>query len=232
MQGRAPAAGARPRPVDLAELFPAFVATAMAPLGSHTTSPFAEERQAVARAVSDRRSQFFGGRACARAALGSLGYPPAPLGVGPGREPLWPNGVVGSISHGGAWCGAVAARASEARGLGLDVEVLDPVVSQEVEHLVHTAEERRALPSSSAERHRATTVAFGAKECVYKCLFPLTGWRLELHDVTVGVDLAGSSFRARLADDQRHEELGLQHLDGRFTIADGHVFTGLCLPAG
>ena len=43
---------------------------------------FPEEEKPVARAVEKRRRRFAGGRACARRALATLGFPPGPIGAG------------------------------------------------------------------------------------------------------------------------------------------------------
>ncbi|MEV4420566.1 hypothetical protein AB0L40_11415 [Patulibacter sp. NPDC049589] len=63
-------------------------------------SVFPEEFVAVRHAVETRRREFVTGRACAHRALAALGVPVVPIMSGPNREPLWPEGVVGSITHG------------------------------------------------------------------------------------------------------------------------------------
>ncbi len=55
-----------------------------------------EELALVADAATSRREEFAAGRACARRALQRLGVESGPLLVGENREPLWPEGVVGS----------------------------------------------------------------------------------------------------------------------------------------
>ncbi|HEX2192867.1 MAG TPA: hypothetical protein VHH09_06695, partial [Acidimicrobiales bacterium] len=67
-------------------------------------------------------------------------------------------------------------------------------------------------------------LAFSAKECVYKALFPVTGWPLGFGDVTVDLDVAAGTFSARLAAPFRHAPL-----EGRLVMEDGYVFTGLAL---
>ncbi|MDQ6910424.1 MAG: hypothetical protein M3Z84_06530 [Actinomycetota bacterium] len=73
-------------------------------------------------AAPQRRREFLGGRACAHAALSAIGRDDGPTAVGARHEPTWPPGVVGSISHGGEWAGAVVALDVDAIGLGLDIE--------------------------------------------------------------------------------------------------------------
>ena len=61
-------------------------------------------------------------RHCARRALGGLGYGPLPILSGPNREPLWPEGVIGSLTHCDGYRAAVVTRAGELRSLGIDAE--------------------------------------------------------------------------------------------------------------
>ncbi len=84
---------------------------------------FEEELPAVARASERRRREFVGGRACARAALALLGREPVALPMGSDGAPLWPAGIVGSITHKGAYRAAAVARADALGGIGLDAEV-------------------------------------------------------------------------------------------------------------
>jgi 4'-phosphopantetheinyl transferase EntD len=82
----------------------------------------AAEQAHVARAVERRRREFATGRWLARAGLRALGRPEVAIGVGALREPLWPDGIEGSISHDGDWCAVVLAarRPGSPVGLGLD----------------------------------------------------------------------------------------------------------------
>ena len=52
------------------------------------------------KAVQKRKAEFLAGRYCARAALAQLdGSLAVNIGIGANREPLWPPGFVGSITH-------------------------------------------------------------------------------------------------------------------------------------
>ena len=78
-----------------------------------------EERTAITSTVPHRAAEFAGGRQCAKAAMSALGVDDAALPVGSGRQPAWPDGVVGSISHTHGYCLAVAAsRAADRRTSG------------------------------------------------------------------------------------------------------------------
>lgn len=202
----------------MARLFPPRIVGALAPI-EEVGSPYAEERAAVVGAGDRRRREFLSGRACAHAALAALGRDEGAVGIGPDRQPQWPAGVVGSISHAGDRAGAVVAPADAVWAVGFDLEPLDPPLTPEVERLV-------AVAPDPADAYRSK-VAFSAKECVYKCLFPVTGWRLDFGDVTVDLDLGAGRFHARLTAQFPHPPL-----HGRVVVEDGYVFTGLTVRTG
>lgn len=210
-------------------IFPPFVHLVLKATTDPPPCPFPEELHAVARAVARRQREFLWGRACARSALAALGLAGVPIGVGPGRQPMWPAGVVGSIAHGGGWAGAAVASAGDAWGIALDIEPLDPPLSPSVEALVHSADELSSFTSPHPMAHHTSKVAFCAKECVFKCLFPRTGRPLDFGDATVEVDIPGYRFSATL-----HEPLLLGDrltgpLEGRFRLVHGLVVAGLVI---
>ena len=71
----------------------------------HTPAAFAQAAIAcpaeIARSAPKRQAEFLCGRIAAHEAMRRLGieYWRAPIGIGRSREPLWPHGVAGSISH-------------------------------------------------------------------------------------------------------------------------------------
>jgi len=105
-------------------LFPASVVTVTQSELADTPALMPEERSFLARAVPARVLEFTTGRSCARAALARLGCPPVAIAVGDEREPLWPPGFIGSITHRPGHCAAAVARCEPhlIAGLGFDAE--------------------------------------------------------------------------------------------------------------
>ncbi|MDP9020846.1 MAG: 4'-phosphopantetheinyl transferase [Actinomycetota bacterium] len=179
--------------------------------------------------MPSRRREFLAGRAAAHAALAAIGRDDGPVGQGPRRQPRWPDGVVGSIAHAGAWAAAVVAGEEHAWGLGVDIEVLEPPLPEDVQRVV-------AGPLVTAPaRHRlvpyASKIAFSVRESVFKCLFPATGWRLQPADVTVDLELDAGRYRAVVADRSRRRGTALAPIEGRFAVVAGHLLTGACAQA-
>ena len=83
----------------LARVLPPGVAVAVEDPAASAEGMFDAEARAVARAVPARRAEFAAGRRAAHRAMERLGVPAAPVAMGSDRAPVWPPGVIGSISH-------------------------------------------------------------------------------------------------------------------------------------
>lgn len=209
------------------------VATGGGEAGGVEPAPlFAIEASAVSGAVASRRHEFAAGRACARRALSELGVAPGPIPVGPKGEPQWPAGTTGSISHCSAGCAAMAAPTSAFGGIGLDLEVDQPLPNGVVD-VVATGRERewlgRAGPGPSWD-----TLVFVIKESAYKAWYPSTRRWLEFHDVDVSIDPATNSFTAAIsapAKDHRARRRFDGRVEGGFALLDGLLVAVSLLPA-
>jgi len=182
------------------------------------------EEAALGRAVDKRRREFTTGRNCARSALAMLGLPAQPILPGPGRQPLWPSGIAGSIAHCHGFCAAAAARQDQLAAVGIDAELNQPL-PQEVLHLVLLEAERRWVQGMFAAGISWDTVLFSAKESAFKAMFTLTGTRLELGDVCIAADPDNRTFRAGLRADGTAGCDMLRGLEGRYAVDDGHIYT-------
>jgi 4'-phosphopantetheinyl transferase EntD len=134
-----------------------------------------EETAAVARAVPKRRHEYAAGRACARAALARLGIPPGPLLRDAHRgAPLWPAGVVGSITHCDGYRAAAVARSTDILTLGIDAEPHDRLPDGVLDAILATDAERAALAELAlrAPDIHWDRLFFSAKETVYKAWYP------------------------------------------------------------
>src|SRR4051794_10899097 len=61
----------------------------------------------VEKAAPKRRREFALGRACARAALKGLGHGDAVIGKSANGAPIWPDGIIGSITHTASYAAAL-----------------------------------------------------------------------------------------------------------------------------
>jgi 4'-phosphopantetheinyl transferase EntD len=141
------------------------------------------EMACTAGFAAARLREFAAGRSCARLALGDLGVAVAPLLVGPAREPLWPAGCAGSITHTEGYCAAAVCRIGAVVSLGIDAERLVELERPEWQVLFCRAE-IEWLDSLAPRRQLAMACAlFSGKEAYFKCLYPLTRRPLEYKDI-------------------------------------------------
>ena len=187
-----------------------------------------EEASAVGRAVEKRRREFAAGRACARRALARLEIADAVLPVGPDRLPLWPPGIVGSITHCTGFCGVAVARRGAILGLGLDAEVGDELEPKLVPRVCRPAEIERLEALAGLTPGEGAKLVFSAKESTYKCFFPLARRFLEFHDVEVELrpdSPAAGAFTARVL----RGPAPASRFDGRYLRDGARVYTGVTL---
>ncbi len=131
-----------------------------------------EEAPAVSNAVLSRRQQFAAGRRLARNAWQRLGYPPAALLPDAQRVPIWPSGLVGSITHTHVWCAAAVARSSDVSALGADVELATPLELGLWERVCRPEERTFLRAQPEAASGLLAKAIFSAKESIYKALYP------------------------------------------------------------
>lgn len=192
----------------------------------HTGTPLpttlhASEEAGVADAVPARRAEYAAVRGCARDALRRLGHVDAAVPAGPDRAPVWPAGIVGSMTHVDGYRAAAVARAEIWVGIGIDAEVHAPLPPG-VPSVVLSRDEQAAVaqtdPALCLDR-----VLFSAKESVYKVWYPVTRSWLGFEDVEI--HLGEGTFVARIA----LPGLGTDVLRGRWATGDGLVVTAVAL---
>ncbi|MEU4176697.1 4'-phosphopantetheinyl transferase superfamily protein [Streptomyces sp. NPDC026589] len=142
---------------------------------------FPEEEALVAKSVAKRRNDFATARACARRAMAGLGLPPVAVLHGHRGRPLWPEGIVGSLTHCEGYRAAALARAKGVLSLGIDAEPHAPLPAGVRELVTLPAERRRiGLPAPAGESEiHWDRVLFSAKESVFKTWYPVTGIELD-----------------------------------------------------
>ena len=187
---------------------------------------FPEELSFVASAVDKRRLEFARGRQCARAALRRLGVADAPLLTGSQREPLWPAGVVGSITHTSGLCLAAVARQTSYAGVGIDVE---PAAPLELAIAQRIATEPEMCALASLPPLLAARLIFSAKEAFYKCQFYRTRQFLGFFDVSIELEPHGD-FSAKLLV-EAEPLVRSRVFRGRWRQQDGFLFTAIHLPS-
>ena len=122
----------------------------------------------LSNAGRKRKAEHLAGRIAAAHALPDHAVP----GIGPSGEPLWPEGFSGSITHSGTQAMAVVVRHPDAL-VGIDCEAILPDrEAREIQDGIVDAQEAICLTHSGYPFALALTLAFSAKESLFKALFP------------------------------------------------------------
>jgi 4'-phosphopantetheinyl transferase EntD len=202
------------------------------------------ERAAIAHAVAARRGDYLGVRDCARTALAALGQGPVAIGTGPRREPIWPEGVVGSLTHCTGYRAAAVARARRVHSLGIDAEPHEPLPAGVLDTVALPGEVRAiSVLDRSDPRTHWGRILFCAKEAIYKAWYPLTGEWLGFEEASVSIEttghelrrhhgsLHGGRFNARLLrSGPLVDGVSLTCFEGRWTVASGLICTVVLVP--
>jgi 4'-phosphopantetheinyl transferase EntD len=188
----------------------------------------------LGRAVPARVREFAAGRLCARRALAEFGIVDFPIKVADDRQPLWPDAMVGSITHTAGYCAAVVAERQQIAALGLDSEVVGDVSAEIWSHICVSSETAwvRSLPAS--EQAAAVTLIFSAKEAFYKCQYPVVRERLDFHDARVEALAWGASagaFKIHATRKIAIAERATLPMQGRYLFHEGFVTAGMGLTA-
>ena len=150
------------------------------------------------RAVAKRRSEFLAGRVCAQQALAQLGTHGLAESTDKRRDPIWPDGYVGAITHSHGIAAALVGAQCHLQGIGLDVEHWISLESaRHLSSAILKPHETALLSDDDATFAKQLTLIFSAKESLFKALNPITGTSFYFHDASL-VALSEQSLQLRL----------------------------------
>jgi 4'-phosphopantetheinyl transferase EntD len=145
-----------------------------------------EEMASLLFPAIERRRASGAARHVARELMNSMGFSGLPILRSTFGAPIWPAGLVGSMTHDDRIAvAAVGLRRPHLDAVGIDIEPATPLPSNMLE-LIATPQERG---NAIAENPLGVKLLFAIKEAVYKAAYPLDHEFLDFHDIEV--DLAG-----------------------------------------
>lgn len=170
---------------ELSGLFPAGVVAVELKTEAPRTVLTSVELKFISHCADKRIRDFTRGRACAHRGLSELGIRDFSLLAGEKREPVWPPGVTGSITHTAGFAAAVVARRADVAALGIDCEIIESVDEELWERICTPAEQARLARLPLVERRRQAALIFAAKEAFYKCQFSASREWVGFEDVSI-----------------------------------------------
>ena len=169
--------------------FPDHISFCLLPIHSTSNQKLhpAEENYFSQLSSVSRKEHYRSGRICAREVLSKLGTLGQPVLRDPQtREPLWPEGISGAITHCGKWAAAAAGKTSDVSGIGIDLEDLERQVDSRISRHVCIPEEQKWLQECGEDfLEQNLKIIFSAKESIFKAFFPYTRTYLHFHDARI-----------------------------------------------
>ena len=169
--------------------FPDHISFCLLPIHSTSNQKLhpAEENYFSQLSSVSRKEHYRSGRICAGEVLSKLGARGQPVLRDPQtREPLWPEGISGAITHSGNWAAAAAGKTSEVSGIGIDLEDLERQVDSRISRHVCIPEEQKWLQECGEDfLEQYLKIIFSAKESIFKAFFPYSRTYLHFHDARI-----------------------------------------------
>ncbi|HWZ14335.1 MAG TPA: 4'-phosphopantetheinyl transferase superfamily protein [Mucilaginibacter sp.] len=188
----------------------------------------AGEKALVEKAGVQRQRHFSTGRYCAREALRRFGVNNAEILMGEVKEPLWPDGFVGSISHSKKLTGAIVARAGDIAAIGLDIETIGGVGRDMWDMLFVDSEQAFLNTLDDDGQSLFATLMFSFKEAFYKLQYPLTKQYLDFKEAVL--QYAGGIFTLRTTSEFDYHKIPVEQLVFKWDRFDDQVIGACYLP--
>ena len=149
---------------------------------------------------------------------GIVGFP---LMADTHRAPVWPRGIVGSITHTDGFCAAAVGRSEAYAGVGIDAEV-NRRAARDLWSTLFTAWEIGVLERIPYDQQESVaTVMFSAKESFYKAQYSFTKQWLDFTATEVSIE--ADRWHLRVVDSSREWRRIEQHSTGQFVILDRRI---------
>ncbi|MGI0116236.1 4'-phosphopantetheinyl transferase family protein [Zooshikella sp. RANM57] len=188
------------------------------------------------KAVLKRQVEFMAGRYSAQQALYTLGVnPPVMIPVNKDRSPHWPDGIVGAITHSDHLALAVVADQKNVTALGVDLEKeINPTIAKDIAKQIISLTEQNNCAKWGCPFNWFLTLAFSAKESLYKALYPHVKqfFGFEAAEL-IELNTIEQSFRLQLTEDLSGNYKAGDCFRGTYSYQEGFICTLImCINSG
>lgn len=175
-----------------------------------------------------RKSEFIAGRYLARQALLHLNSESLVVDVGVHREPIWPAGFRGSISHSDDFAVCIVSRNRSFMLIGIDVEsYISSDILRDISRLVMNSSELGFI-DTAVNPNVIVTIIFSAKESLFKALYPEVGKKFGFEVATVtSLNVENGRFTLMLNRSLTPELFAGRCFDGVMLLDDLKVITAI-----
>ena len=184
-----------------------------------------EEEKYLRNVSQKRRWDFVTGRKCAHLALAALGIEPIQVLSGDAKEPIWPQDIVGSITHSKDYAAAAVARKTEMLSLGLDAETDEPLPERVLARIGNEDEINWVRGGKSNDFRNPGKILFSAKEATFKAWYPMTHEWLGFREAHITFEPNRNTF---IVDIERQGPI--TKFFGTFSVDQGIILTAIQVP--
>jgi 4'-phosphopantetheinyl transferase EntD len=186
------------------------------------------EYRLIERAVPKRQREFAAGRVLAHSLFGELNVTVPALLSDADRVPMWPEAIIGSITHCGSLCAVAIAGVATSAGIGIDVEPARPLSDELLPQVLRPGEYGQLMALPPSLRPLGGILVFSIKEAVYKAIYPRRRVFLDFNQVEIAFEGEDGFVAEVLVPGAGLPEL--PYLRGRYRVADGHLAAAVVLP--
>lgn len=185
--------------------------------------------QSLSKAVKKRQAEYLAGRYIAHYTLKQLGIDVFDIPSGKGRSPCWPNKISGSITHTNKKALSAAGHSNHCELLGLDLEVwIKPHTVSEIKQLIINDKEQLVLSTLGWTNEQSLTLAFSAKESLFKALYPKVQKYFNFNDARItSISLENHTFTIELEKDLSFDFPRSTEFKGQFLANEAEILTVL-----
>jgi enterobactin synthetase component D len=185
------------------------------------------------KVVPKRQLEYLIGRYAATLACRDAGaVGDVEIAMSSDRSPIWPLGLVGSITHADGFVSAAVADSKAIRSLGIDSEkIMTAKTLSSIGKMVASESERAIGRLIELSESEMITLLFSAKESIYKSLYPMVNCFFDFDDVEIyRIDGHKKHFFFRLNRDLSSEFCVGFCGTGRFVFEKEYVHTAVEVP--
>lgn len=188
---------------------------------NYSCNLYEEERNLITKATLKRRNEFSTGRYGIKRLLKFYGINYFPIKCDQKGMPIFPSGIIGSISHSDKKCLVAMSTSKEYKSIGVDIEEYSKLDLSLCRYFLHKSEVEFVNSQIAAYQRIMAAVFFSVKESFYKMQYSITKSYLGFLDVQVSYIEVGSLQFGLLCD------IGIDtdKIKAYYKFDEDHVYT-------
>ena len=172
-----------------------------------------------------RKKEYLKSRELAHSLFSEIGISDFILLNDDKRAPIWPSGIVGSISHSSGF--AIVAISKDHKSIGIDLEkIMSDERSEKLKDQFLTEEE---IKINQLDFNLFSTIVFSAKESLFKLIYPLCREYFGFHSAKIR-EITDSGFSIELKSQSTSVSKFNGLYQGKWQKLDDIILTSLVIP--